>query len=120
MAQTANRHLKLWFAGQAGNWQLAAYELDELKEGFEDAAKFHPTHKSVKTPLPQLIARTMNPPLEELERAVQRKNLDEFNRSYDALTTSCNGCHQLSGFGFNVVTRPTGNPFTNQSFAYPD
>jgi len=26
------RHLKLWYAGQAGNWDLALYEVDELGE----------------------------------------------------------------------------------------
>lgn len=30
MAATQMRHAKLWFAGQAGHWPLAAYELDEL------------------------------------------------------------------------------------------
>jgi len=39
------RHAKLWFAGQAENWELAAYEIDELGEGFDDIVKFHPTHK---------------------------------------------------------------------------
>ena len=45
MSLTAMRHAKIWFAGQAENWALATYELDELKEGFEDAELFHPTHK---------------------------------------------------------------------------
>src|SRR3954449_10698277 len=43
------RHLKLWFAGQAGNWPLADYELDELKEGFEDIVKYFPTKDEVPT-----------------------------------------------------------------------
>ena len=43
------RHLKLWFAGQAGNWGLADYELDELKEGFEDVTKYYPTKDNVPT-----------------------------------------------------------------------
>ena len=30
------RHSKLWSAGSAHNWPLAAYELDELKEGFDE------------------------------------------------------------------------------------
>src|ERR1700689_4177434 len=33
------RHIKLWFAGRAGNWPLADYEVDELNEGFEDVGK---------------------------------------------------------------------------------
>src|SRR5206468_10927171 len=43
------RHLKLWFAGQAGNWPLAGYKLDELKEGFEDIVKYFPTKDEVPT-----------------------------------------------------------------------
>ena len=43
------RHLKLWFAGQGGNWPLAGYELDELKEGFEDVVKYFPTKDDVPT-----------------------------------------------------------------------
>jgi len=30
---------------------------------------------------------------------------------------ACNGCHQATNFGFNVVTTPTGNAFLNQEFA---
>src|SRR5580698_8977844 len=33
------RHIKLWFAGRAGNWPLADYEIGELNEGFEDVNK---------------------------------------------------------------------------------
>jgi len=33
------RHIKLWFAGRAGNWALADYEIGELKEGFDDATQ---------------------------------------------------------------------------------
>ena len=39
------RHTKLWLAGEAGNWDLAAYEIKELGEGFDDVVKFHPTHE---------------------------------------------------------------------------
>ena len=40
MTLTQMRHLKLWFAGDAKNWELADYELDELKEGFDDAIEY--------------------------------------------------------------------------------
>src|SRR5262245_21284515 len=38
------RHTKLWLAAEAGNWDLAAYEVKELQEGFDDVVHFHPTH----------------------------------------------------------------------------
>src|SRR5262249_53615530 len=39
MVQQQMRHIKLWFAGDAGNWPLADYEIDQLKDGFDDVAK---------------------------------------------------------------------------------
>src|SRR5262250_1588155 len=42
------RHLKLWLAGAAKNWPLADYELDELKEGFDDVIKFFPVKDDMK------------------------------------------------------------------------
>ena len=39
MTATQLRHAKLWFAGKMNNWDLAAYEIDQIKEGLEDAQK---------------------------------------------------------------------------------
>ena len=117
MSLSSMRHAKLWFAGQAQNWSLAAYEIDELHEGFDDAVKFHPTHKNITTPIKQLIATTMDSPINELEKAVNAKDLTQFTQQFDKLTAACNACHQMTEFGFNVVTRPTSNPFVNQNFS---
>ncbi len=117
MGQNQVRHAKLWFAGRAGNWALASYELDELGEGFADAAKYHPTHKTAPDSLPGLITAYVEPPLMALRQAVARHDSAGFPAAFDALTAGCNGCHVAAGFGFNVVQRPTSPPFTNQSFA---
>ena len=116
MAQTSTRHAKLWFAGQEQNWALAAYEIDELKEGMEDAGNYHPTHKNITQPIPELITKTMNQPLNDLEQTIKDKNRQAFIENYDKLTAACNACHQGTEFGFNVVTRPSFNPFANQAF----
>ncbi|MBD9363735.1 hypothetical protein [Methylomonas fluvii] len=116
MAQTAARHTKLWFAGQERNWELAAYEIDELHEGFADAGKYHPTHKEIKQPIPELIARYMDKPLAGIEQAIKDKNLQGFIDNYNGLTAACNTCHQSTAFGFNVVVQPNFNPFANQAF----
>jgi hypothetical protein len=116
MTLTQMRHTKLWFAGQNANWELASYELDELNEGLEDAAKFHPTHKDADLPIPQLIDKIMKAPLDQLEQAVKTRDQNNFTTAFDALTAGCNSCHQATKFGFNVVTRPTANPYTNQVF----
>lgn len=35
-------HLKLWYAGKAKNWDLAAYELRQLTNSLAEAAVFYP------------------------------------------------------------------------------
>ena len=57
------RHDKLWRAAQAQNWELAAYELDELEEGFDVVVRFHPTHKDAPLALSLLVPKIMGPPL---------------------------------------------------------
>src|SRR5262249_54986079 len=54
------RHTKLWLAGEAGNWDLAAYEIDELGEGFDDVIKYHPTHKESPVAPKDAIPRMVN------------------------------------------------------------
>jgi hypothetical protein len=111
------RHVKLWFAGQAENWDLAAYELDELGEGFDDIVKFHPTHKDSPVAPKDAIPRMVTEPLQALRAAVEKKDSHAFERAYDSLTTSCNNCHQATNFGFNAVQTPATNPYPNQVFA---
>ena len=110
------RHVKLWFAGQAGNWRLASYELDELAEGFDDAVQFHPTHKDSPVSLKDVIPRMVNGPVDALRAAIQKQDSAAFNTTYDQLTEACNGCHVATNFEFNRVQRPASNPYPNQAF----
>jgi hypothetical protein len=116
MTLTQMRHSKLWFAGQAGNWPLAAYELDELHEGLDDAATFHVTHKDAPLPIPALIEKIMTEPLQQLQKVITAHDQSQFEPAFDAVTEGCNACHRAANFGFNKVTRPTANPYSNQAF----
>lgn len=113
------RHTKLWLAGQAGNWELADYETDELEEGFADAMHFHPTHKSSPQPLTKAIPTYMDGPVKALRTAIAAKDPAQFAAAHDSLTAGCNGCHRATEFAFNVVVRPQTNPFANQDFTAP-
>lgn len=108
------RHTKLWFAGQAGNWPLATYELDELKEGFDDAARLYPTRDDV--PIAVLVRDLTAGPLQQLGDALGDQDQLEFNAAFDSLTAACNACHEAAHFGFNVIRRPTLNPYGDQNF----
>ena len=41
MGKIQLRHIKLWFAGKLANWELATYELDEIRASLEKAADLY-------------------------------------------------------------------------------
>ena len=94
MTLTQMRHAKIWFAGEARNWQLVDYELDELEEGFADVVRFHPTHKDAALPLSELVPKMMDAPIKDLRQAAKAHDESAFAAAYDALTSACNSCHQ--------------------------
>jgi hypothetical protein len=116
MAGQQVRHAKLWFAGENENWRLAAYEVDELKEGFDDVVKLHPVLEDSHIPVSKLVPTIIESPLGEVDAAVEARDKARFETSFDKLTAACNQCHQAANFGFNVVKRPTAPPFSNQEF----
>jgi hypothetical protein len=111
------RHTKLWLAGEAGNWPLANYEVQELAEGFDTIVADHPIHEESPVAPKDAIPRMVTVPLAELRDAVQGQDSKLFAERYDALTAACNGCHQASNVGFNHVHRPDTNPFPDQVFS---
>jgi hypothetical protein len=115
MIATQIRHAKLWLGGDARNWELADYEIDELKEGIEDIVKYFPVYKDM--PVGQMIEATMMAPIADVEAAIKTRDRTRFASTFDKLTAACNTCHQSSNRPFIVVQRPTGSAFPNQSFA---
>jgi hypothetical protein len=115
MTLTQMRHSKLWFAGKARNWDLAAYELDELKEGFDDAVKLYPTHDNV--PVGPMITSIMTNVVAALGKTIEAHDQKKFAAAFDGLTSACNSCHQAANKGFIMIMRPGTSPYTNQSFA---
>jgi len=115
MTATQLRHAKLWFAGKQSNWDLAAYEIDEIKEGLEDAARLFPTYDGI--PVAEMIKTIIDPRIEELEKAVRAKSSTKFTAAFDELTNGCNSCHAGASKPFIRIQRPIASPLTNQNFA---
>src|SRR3984893_15233050 len=91
MTATQLRHAKLWFAGKQNNWDLAAYEIDEIKEGMEESQKRFQTHDGI--PVADMIKIIFSPAIEELEKAFGAKSSAKFTVAFDKLTSACNTCH---------------------------
>jgi hypothetical protein len=114
MGQTQLRHFKLWFAGSVGNWALANYELGQIRDGFDTAAKLYPTLGSA--PFAQLLKDGSGPPLADIGKAIEARSNEDFVKAFERLTSDCNACHKVAHVGFIRIRVPTSSPFTDQSF----
>jgi hypothetical protein len=107
-------HAKLWYAASARNWELAAYQLGEIKEIMSDVEDLYPTFKNL--PLGNMLDNVITGPIAELEKTLDAKDFGKFSAGYGKLTDACNSCHQATGMGFVVIQRPSGLAFPNQDF----
>jgi hypothetical protein len=110
MNSVQSRHMKLWFAGKAQNWELAAFELRQIKAGLLEAAVHYPG-------IPATNVTTMTKPVEAISSAIDARDVKQFAKAVGELTDGCNVCHQSMERGFVVIQTPTVSPFSNQVFA---
>ncbi len=110
MGGIQTHHAKLWYAGINDNWKLAQYEIDELKERFEQARTIETGRLEVK------MIPMMYPAIDSINDAISHKNLTQFKSGFQLLTASCNSCHSANNFEFNIITIPTAPPVSNQDF----
>jgi len=108
MARQQMRHIKLWFAGRGGNWALADYEMDALKDGFDDVNQQFGG---------DTVAKSVGAPISAVEKAIEAKDRAAFTSAFDKLTAGCNSCHLLLDHAFIVIRRPTLLPYSDQLFA---
>jgi hypothetical protein len=105
---------KLWFAAKASNWDLAAYELDELKETMEAAKALNAEKNGVK--ISNVLDSVLQTQVAQLAESIKRKSPGEFQKSYDETLSACNGCHTEAGYKFIHIVRPSAPPVTNQKW----
>ena len=117
MGATQLRHFKLWFAGRSQNWELARYEIEQIRKSFEAAATYYP--KSGDADNAGMIKADGYAPLDAVKSAVEARSSSKFGAEFDKLTQACNACHRATHFGFIQVQVPTASPFSNQTFVPP-
>ena len=105
---------KLWFAAKAANWELAQYELDELKETMEAAKGLNAEKNGVK--ISGVLDSVLQTQVAQLDKSIKGKNQADFQKSYDETLSACNGCHTEAGFKFIHIVRPSVPPVTNQQW----
>jgi hypothetical protein len=105
---------KLWFAVKAANWDLAEYELDELKETMEAAKALNAEKNGIK--ISNVLDSVIQTQIAQLVDAIKHKSPAEFQKSYAETLSACNGCHTEAGYKFIHIIRPSAPPVTNQQW----
>jgi cytochrome c553 len=101
------RHARLWFAGEAGNWNLATYEVQELKEALDAVAEHNPDDANLQPlRLADVLPAMTRGPIADLRNAVDAKNKAAFEKAFDGLSAACTGCHHVAGNDMLVIQRP--------------
>src|SRR5215469_4807075 len=114
MGRIQTDHAKLWLAGQARNWELAGYELSELKEVFSDVQDLVPRYQNI--PVGQMIDALITGTIADMEGAIATRDFSKFSAAFDELTAACNSCHQAANRPYIAIRRPTRSNFSNQDF----
>jgi len=103
-------HAKLWFAGINNNWKLAEYETSELRELFASTKLLEIERPELKS-LPMIY-----PMVDSIAAAIKNQDFEKFKNGFKGLTATCNICHQMNHFEFNVIIIPIAPPVVNQDF----
>jgi cytochrome c556 len=112
MAAKQWRHIKLWFAGRQRNWDLAAYELAQIKASLADAAILYSN-------IPVNDVTVMAAPIQSINKAIESKDGTGFAKAFNELTAGCNSCHRDMEREFITIQVPAVSPFSDQLFTSP-
>jgi len=85
------------------NWELANYELAQIRASFEDVTRLSPN-------IPVASLKTITQPADEVGSAIEAKDSAKFVRAFDKLTLACNICHQAASVGFIAIREPRTSP----------
>jgi len=86
MIEYAGRMGHVWFAGEAANWDLAQYQLTEMREIQEVGETTRPARAAA---LKSFESSFLDP----LEDQIKAKDKAQFESAYRSAIQGCNSCH---------------------------
>ena len=101
---------KLYFAGDAENWELADIYSHEIEEISEDIVSRGEMHDGIN--ISELVDTMLLPQIEKLEEAIDSGDRQMFLSRYTVMVETCNACHVASDYGAVKVAVPQSNPFS--------
>lgn len=110
---------KLYFAGQARNWELARWYLWKLTKASwvvadGDVAEYRPVEEY---DVAELTRQMLKPALQGVGSAIASQDAQAFQSAYTTLVNTCNACHHASQHGFVQIVEPDEPTHKNQKYA---
>ena len=102
-------HVKLWQAGTASKWRLAAYEIDQIRDTLLRTAVFYEG-------LPAGYVVAADAPLAAMKKAAEVGDVWGYDASFAKLNDACNACHRAANVDFVVIKTPTSSPCSDEKF----
>ncbi|MEW6714339.1 MAG: hypothetical protein AB1306_04540 [Nitrospirota bacterium] len=98
MREVGDRFQNIYFAAKGGNWGLAAYMAKYMNGAMKPAMVTKPDeYESWKS----FYTDTFAP----VTKAIAAEDFKAFEKEYNAVIDSCNGCHAGMGYGFIKVKK---------------
>lgn len=110
------RHIRLYYAGTSNNWELAAFELAELRSAFRRAAQAMPLYQG--SDVNAALQTFVDPKIKAMDAAIKDGNAKQFVKDYADLTAACNACHTFLEHPFLVIKVPDAasrSPYVDQN-----
>jgi hypothetical protein len=108
------RHIKLYYAGQAKNWTLAAFQLNELRGALARIGRTIPTYRKIE--VDTAVASIFADHIKEVDAAIKAKDPAQFTAAYADMTAACNTCHVGMEHPFLVIKVPDAPNYPDQEF----
>jgi hypothetical protein len=103
------RFERLGRAGMAGRWEFAAYEVDELRESFEELERVPvPEEELGNLDVADLVRALVASALPGVDSAVARQDSAAFRAAFRQVAQECNDCHHRAKRPFVQVPEVPG------------
>src|SRR5579859_645900 len=108
------RHIKLYYAGQAKNWTLAGFQVNELRGALARIGRTIPNYRNIN--VDTAVASIFADKLKAVDAAVKAADLTQFTAAYGEMTSACNDCHKGMEHPFLVMKVPDASNYPDQEF----
>ncbi len=102
MLRNAYHLSTLYHAGRAAQWDLAAYQAEELAENLDDAAEAAPTFAG-------FLRDYKKDAVLPLQQAIAARQAQRFTTAFRAAVQGCNDCHKAHKHAYIVIPEEPPN-----------